>query len=562
MTPEQRRKRREAEALRLRILIAESEADRVDPPRSGNVGHAGSTHQEGTPQPAEAIQPAPEAAPREKVGPWTALGRAIRSGPTLGLDDKIGAIQQAHQQMGARMGEAIYPRPLVEWAQEKAPGLFPGSIKGADGAPMSLLDVYRAARDANVQQKDNARDDQPWVYYPAEIASGAFLPLGMARTFGQAARNGARVGAVAGVGASKSDLTRGEVAGNLGGGLLGGAFGALAGPAGLALGNAMSNAAAPAMRFVGRLFEGKGIDRARKVIQGGSDIRAAMHKPVSDAAARAALTEGGIIPLGTTEGAFRRLSDRADDIGNVYGSIVDDLESLGVTGPQPEALAAQLSKAADELAPNTLNDSAVNAYRTVAEALPTKTTGGPLRLSQAENLKRSAQEKARNAYTSIKDTELGDAQMAIASILRQSNEDAIERAAAGLPVGAPIREAADSFKPTKELLSRVIEAREAARKGASKAAQRSGRGLDDMLFENAERAAGNDWFTTQVLGGIHNAYRQRLPSTLASLYFHGGRGLRSLAPAARQALPATGAPTLTAAERATLAEWLARGSGE
>lgn len=97
------------------------------------------------------------------------------------------------------------------------------------------------------------------------------------------------------------------------------------------------------------------------------------------------------------------------------------------------------------------------------EALSDALNASPrLTLTQAENLKRSLQDKATGAYQRVRSNELGDANKDAASMLRAAVEKSVDDQAALAP------EAAANFVPVKQQLSRLIPASDAANATAAR----------------------------------------------------------------------------------------------
>lgn len=102
-----------------------------------------------------------------------------------------------------------------------------------------------------------------------------------------------------------------------------------------------------------------------------------------------------------------------------------------------------------------------------------------LGLTQGENIKRSFQDQASAAYKQLDPGEVGEAKTDAASILRAAVERSIERQAALAP-----RAAAD-FVPVKQRLGPLIEAGNAADRGAVMADRRHAISLIDLLAATA-----------------------------------------------------------------------------
>ncbi|HET9554351.1 MAG TPA: hypothetical protein VFP50_15420 [Anaeromyxobacteraceae bacterium] len=506
------------------------------------------------------MQPALEP---EEPSTSEALGRGAAQGATMGFGDEL---QGAIQTLGDSSTPWYLRSPLAALADATS-GVSAAQLEGArqvdaeraaaEGPGARLrrkLAEYRSSRDSARREDQTAREAHPLAYLGGMVGGGAatapLLPGGAAKTAGQAAVQGAKLGAAAGLGGSGADLTEGEVGQALGDTALGGALGAAVGAGTYYLPKLVPAALQKGSELLDRL----GLSQARRALRGGAGEIAAT-KPVSDAAVRRALEEGAIRFGGTTQGAAERLADLLDNAGGDYRAAVEALEKAGVVGPAKETLVAALQARANGEAANSLG-SRVPGYfaalarkaeelpasarlagevgvvpprpagavsealaRRVADAvpegpnlqmgdlgevieaaprpapsLPTKPPSvGPaggysevgevierpverLGLTQAENIKRSLQDAARKEYTRIGgNTDLGQAKKEAAALLRQAVEDAVDQQAGKAP------EAAAAFQPAKQRTGELIEALNAAEKGAARYANRKTIGLQDAV---------------------------------------------------------------------------------
>jgi hypothetical protein len=257
---------------------------------------------------------------------------------------------------------------------------------------------------------------------------------------------------------------------------------------GASLGVAAKSAAGP----VGRWLESVGLKQGRRVLTGGADPLA-VKKPIADAAVAAAFDKGAIAPGRTTQYAADVLNEARGASAKELGALLDELEAKGVKGPDALALARSLRAKAADLEANSAGTGAPELYRKMADEIeqkiPAYSSGAPgpaspeLELNQAESIKRSLQEKAR--YDRVQgDKIIEGARKDIASTVRQGVEDSITRQSVLAP-----KEAA-RFVPLKEELGNLIEASNAANKGAAQAARRNAFSLRDMILGSGASAAG------------------------------------------------------------------------
>lgn len=450
----------------------------------------------------------------------TWLNRAVNAIPFAKplTDANTAYVMQIAKALGA--GEPGVKLSPEQRAQLQAMG---EALPAEDAIP-GVLESYRGARDTREARTAAGSAQNPVA---AALGTGTGIGLSIAAPLPKAtvgagrtgrvlsnALTGAGYGAATGLTEGKADLTRGEMGQALldtaTGGLLGGGIGGLAG--------GVTELARPLLQ---KALRGLAINRGRKVIQGGSDIAAATRKPLSDEAVEEALKSGAIRPLSTTENTYRRLDALSEQEERALGEIVAALEAKGVKGPEARKLADQIFERyaqewpvapASKAVPQRFFDEAAN-IEAVAQGRSN------LGLRQAERLKSNLQNAARYERLNASPTE--EATQEIASIVRQANEDAINQAAAAAGKGSEVAGLAEKFVPTKQRVGRLLEARTAAERGASKASQRQTLGLQDYL---AAAATGNPAAAFPVMIA-NNMARNRLPSTLASGAFALGEGL-------------------------------------
>lgn len=421
-----------------------------------------------------------KAAPAEEPGVVEAALRGAGQGATLGFGDELAA------------------------------GV--GALIGNDNAP-TLGQRYTNLRDSFRRDNAKAREAHPGVSMAGEMVGG--LPLAIA-TGGQAkglslggkiaagAGTGALFGGLSAAGASEGDPNQaGADAG--GGALLGGALGGAL----PLVGRTIALPLAQKLRDVGN-------NAGRRVLTRTSSALSAK-KGVSDAAVEAAREAGAFGPLKDTKFANEVLDDARESMGDLYGTIVAELEAKGVKGPQAQALAAQLAQEAQSIRANTLGSPRPAVFQGVADELtgspgghmraatppkPTDATGN-LGLTQAENMKRELQHIARHEYDKLKamQTPAGEANEAVASRMRQAIEDAVDSQRALAP------EAAAAFEPVKEKLGLLIQASNAARSGVNRSQKNAAISLPDIVAGSGPHG---------ILGGVGmHVARTRGPSTVA-----------------------------------------------
>lgn len=305
----------------------------------------------------------------------------------------------------------------------------------------------------------------------------------------------------------------------------------------------------PALRNALREYA---IKKGRNALLAGAD-QLSNRIRVDEGAVLEAIDSGGIRAAGSTHGAAKRLTDLAAAQGETYAEVVRALETKGVPGPVAGDVADEIIKAGEAAKPNTMLDEVPSIYQSEAKRLLEKVSpestgpGQRIGLEQMENLKRSAQGKVKydHMLTSNADREINAAHGDVASFLKGANERAIARASADAAQGgtliAPenqqaVIDLAEGFVPIKNRLGHLIEARNAAVRGAARASQRT------------NDAVGSAMTAAMLQGGGPQAAVQALPMALAKSIWK-GRGASSMAVAARalQQSPALKEATLDAA---------------
>lgn len=543
MTPEERELKRKR--LRLLELKAKAAAAEAEVPGIGENEVIDPDPPAAMPVPDDDDRPMvmnieqPEAGnPQATFGDKAlALGYGVRSGPLFGLDDELGAALQTHPEFGARMGNALYPEAMTNWADRNGIGFQP--TKDASGQPMSLGQFYREARDGNRAQKEAVRGQAPGWNLAGEVLGGMIVPGGQVKSLSSAMKLAGLLGLGAGFGNSDADLTRGEVGGATLDTLTGGGAGALLGPVGHYGGQAI----APLARKGRQLFENWGVNAARRVLNGGATLSNATKRPLSDEAARVALDDKAIGILGNTEGAKRRLNALTETVGDAYGAIVSDLEAQGVEGPAGESLAGILRARAGSI-PTGANQSVPNLFRAeadhaaaVAARNPITQTFSPsniyrkppparLGLKQAEEMKRALQREAK--YGKYEDTPLNEGKQEIASVYRQSVEDVIDDAAERAGRDSDIAHLAAGFVPVKRHLGSLLEAEAAATKAVGMKQGRNAIGLTDAIIGSSAMPTSGP-FGAMAVGYLSNLLRNRGTSTWARAAYGTSKGAKSLA---------------------------------
>jgi hypothetical protein len=162
-------------------------------------------------------------------GSWKDRARRIEEPPGLGESALRGGAQGltlGFADEGQAAARAIAnPQPFESIEVPSAALEDPSTPTRPIGKPESFSERYRSYRDPYRARDEAAAAEHPGAFYGAELAGGAAVPLGAVGLGGRAAATGASlgaralagaaaaapVGAIAGLGHSKADLTQGEV---------------------------------------------------------------------------------------------------------------------------------------------------------------------------------------------------------------------------------------------------------------------------------------------------------------------------------------------------------------
>ena len=490
------------------------------------------------PAPPPSAQPVPDNRPLPTAAQAALEG--AKQGATFGFADELGGAGQALLQFLGKhptlqrfsTGQMFIPTKDLAFKPET----------NASGEPLDVADAYRIGRDENRAAVADAQKSHPGAYLLGAIGGGLattpFIPGGEIKTLAGAAKTGAALGALAGLGSSTAktpgqmlldatgvsgaqnafrDLRGGNLGRSamdvLGSGALGGGIAGIGG-------NALGRAISPALDQLA-------VKSAKKVLTSGAR-QLATREPLSDEAARAALATynlpgmngpvRAIEPFGTTHGAYERLQDLTGHVGKIYGGMIDALDAAGVPGAEVDPVINKLlGRAADEELVSGANTKVPRTYVNEAQAIESRAMGRKnLPLTQAEGIKRNLQALAK--YGTFRDTPINDARMEIASVLRQANEDAVAQATAAAPPGSLVRGIGEQFVPIKTDLGHLYEAEQAAREGAARSAHRGTFGLPEQMETARAFAEGNPGgVAASTIGGfLHSLIKQRAPSALAT----------------------------------------------
>lgn len=450
-------------------------------------------------------------------------------------------VSQAARLLGVGQPSAKWGPAAYDLADEL--GVALPEPQSAIGGP---VDEYRRIRDERDVRGDVGAEEHPWTARAGTgtgILATAMVPASAAvrgqQSLGRTMGTGSLLGGAQAAGDSRADLTRGEV----GRQLLDTGIGSVFGAAGGAVGHAAARAAPAIIARVRDILQERAMNAGRRALLGGADSLSG-RRPIPDEVVQEALDTGAIRIGGSTQGTAKRLATERARTGEEYGAVLDALEELGVQGPRAWQIADRLRDAALQGTHTTTQDQVPRAFRRMADTIQSRgmvgvgDDAGALGLRQAEALKRSAQDVPNYKRLMQNSSEVNEANKRIASIIREANEEAVD--AAGQRMGGEVAELADAFVPLKTRLGRLIEASDAADRGAAAAGRRSGSSLTGTVL--AAGRTGNV-VTDDLLSRALTAVRGRVPSTRAVMQSDAAQTLARLGRAAQRgnvsgALPA------------------------
>lgn len=458
------------------------------------------------------------------------------------------AVMQAAKAKGIGYPTAIIPEAAQKEMAER--GIPVPVMRGQIGEP---LESYRDVRDAREVLMDEGAKQNPVADILGLIGGlglsvGAPTPTvsvgtGPGGRLASGTLSGAAYGGLMSGTHGRADLTKGEVGkfaaevvgvpqlkraleaakrgeyGDaaleaLGAGVLGGGVG------GAVISGGIEAAKRPLESALRNLSRWSG----RRVLQGGSDVMTASRQPLSGEAIDRVNEEGLMKPGANTKGTYLRLDKLTEERAKAHGKIIDGLEDQGVEGSLAHDIEDRLiDKSVASRFTSGSDKSAADRLLAEADAATENALGRKrLGLRQQEAIKSDLQTKAR--YERLKHSGVEEAIGDAAGVYREAGEEAVENAARAAGPGTEIDRLAKQFKPSKEALSELYEARDFAERGAVKAAGRNSVGLPDFIVGSTMGDPASAY--AAAMGS--SIVRNRVPSALSySAYELGPRGLNS-----------------------------------
>lgn len=269
-----------------------------------------------------------------------ALGRGALDGATFGFDDELQGT------MGAGL-------------QAIANALPESARRALDVDARDVGDAYRGTRDEGRTQKEAIRERSPGQFIAGQVGGGvatSFLsPLRAAtaaKGVGGAAKTGAALGAVGGLGASNADLTQGEFGQAAADAAAGAALGGGAGALGYGVGRGVARVAPHLSRAVGamlpakeevadllrRFAEGRAFKAAGPMLKDFRQIVGQKGTNRPNEIGRELLDSGAVGAGDDVEAIAEKLAPLRNQAGEQVGMAVEALDNAAVAGAVPTNL--------------------------------------------------------------------------------------------------------------------------------------------------------------------------------------------------------------------------------
>lgn len=522
---------------------------------------------------AEAPSPGPQPVPpAPPMGP-------ILGGVPLNPEwwrSNLGAVGRQALSGFLKQGSDEAAGALAGAATDVLPGARYRMLDGTERPVSGRGDIYRAVRDTERERLRIAEAQHPVTSFLANMA-GDLGSDAVLRALGVPVTSNAyqaAVGGLSGLLGNDAELTgEGRTPASMASAGASTAVGAGLGALAPVVGRQAMRAAPGLAARARQALEDRAIAQGRRVLLSGADALAG-NKELRADSVREALESDAIRMFGTTQDAYRNLEALVAEREIIYSDILNRLEAAGVQGPEAKAIADELmgryQKALDV---SGADESIPNIYKSEAEAVQRRprpgfvmgegggTTGArglALGLNQAEGIKRDLQDKAR--WERLRETGLDRAKQEASRVFRRAIEDTIEAAGEAAPPGSEVAQLAEEFLPVKQQLSRTLDARNAAERGATAAAKRRGFSLTDNIHGAAAAAATGNPFYAVAAGMGNNLLRTRGTSTFARGAYDASKAVGAFGrwaatePDTAQTLASVGSGL--ASRQATSSDWL------
>lgn len=343
--------------------------------------------------------------PSDKPGAGEAFATGASQGATLGFGDEIMAAMDATGFNDPKRGNFSVPGAIADVAGQISRGENP-------------IDKYRATRDFIRNRMAQGHEAHPWAFNAGNIAgSVATAPIIPAVAgWGGAAKTGATLGAIQGLGGSNADLTQGDVGGAAKDTAVGGGLGAATGVAAKAgtdvlgkvvdyLSGKLAGTADDAAQYFGK----HAIGATKRFLNTPQKVES------MDNAVRTLRENNVITPMASATDMLERTeainSKVGNEIGEFLGSQGSSLDSDAMIGALETA---QKRSANGKLLAGGVYDDANAAVKKGIDSI-TAHESDPISFSEATNIKNSLRRGVN--YQAPKETQ--DLQRGVAAKFRE-----------------------------------------------------------------------------------------------------------------------------------------------
>lgn len=382
---------------------------------------------------------------------------------------------------------------------------------GLGGAPLgkNLKDSYRIIRDEARAMNKRAEDAHPVAYTAGNIGGGlALAPIG-GGGLASAIKTGAALGAVNGVGSSNAD----DIGDTAREALLGGGLGA----GGAVLGHGLSALGGKAASNLAQYLREFGNEQAVSALRPtAGEVKRLLRKDQLQSLGDFLLRHEAVTAGATPESIALNLEGLNKTGGAAMDAALQELDATGMSGIDKNGLLARLNDLALKAnkggpALKGVQNAYDDAIMDVMGQVP-----GNASFSDAEAIKRGYQSAAN--YARLNPSLQGEADINIASAVRQSIEDAADKAANAM--GSDV---SDRFRTAKDLFGKSAQALELTEGAHGRALARNLASPSDkaaaMMAAAQAEGAGKSGTQAGLLGAlsgaVNNQVRRRAASTLA-----------------------------------------------
>ena len=407
--------------------------------------------------------------PSDKPGVGESFATGAMQGSTLGFGDEAIAAMDATGFSDPKRGNFSIPGAVMDVVGQIAMGENP-------------VDKYRSTLDYVRNRMAQGHKAHPWAFNTGNVAGSlATAPIiPAAAGWGGAAKTGAALGAIQGLGGSNADLTKGDIGGAVKDAEIGGVLGGVLGTIGYGVGSLLGNA-----KDIAQTRGAKALGYTKRLLKTPEAVESAKNT------AQEMLDRGVITPMASPTEMADRVGDLLDSSGQSIGkylksvnggfdtrSAIDAVNALRPTGSDGQWL-----RGGNYDAVNGLLDKALDTIQAHKDVIP---------FEEANKLKGLLQGAINWRGTNL-ESEVG---RQIAGAMRNSVDSNLERIA-----GDAGRNGFDQFLKDKSTYSSALNAQDALANRISSEFGNKTIGLTDAIWGAGELAAGNPGGAAAAIAG-------------------------------------------------------------